>query len=165
MRRYVVLVVAMVLVGCGGKTSMTADQLAESKLEGHVVKNVVTDDKEATDYLDAANVELGLVDAAHVIGDPVTYTVYQYADEEGAVAAMDSWRDDVEDGMMGTSPFMTAATNEGKASDLDGVADDNIVIELGEVTQVVARKGAFVIRATGATADGVAAVKSLIEAL
>jgi len=163
------LIVLTVVAGCGGSTgsssSATADSLAATKISGQTVKETVTEDARATDFLSPDAVKLGVIDAAHVIGSPTTFTVYQYNDTAAAETAMGAWRAEVEDGTIGNVPFVQPASLEGTPTDLDGIADDAIVINVGNAHYVIARSGAFVVRAIGDQTSSIGAIKTIIEGM
>lgn len=164
--RYTLTVAALACVlmaaGCGGATSAsTADGLAETPLAGQVVKQTVTDDAKAMDYLSPDAAEVDVIDAAHVIGTPVTFTVFQYKDEAAATAGLAAWRAEVEDGILGESMFAQQASLTGEARDLEGVVDENIVVDVGGIPNVIARKGAFVVRVIGGQSAGIEAITTL----
>ncbi|MCE7937881.1 MAG: hypothetical protein DYG90_04640 [Chloroflexi bacterium CFX6] len=162
---WLIALMCLVIVGCGGSSSSaTADSLAATKLEGQTVKQTITEDAKATDFLSPDAVKLGVIDAAHVIGEP-TFTVYQYADTAAAEAAMNAWRADTEDGMMGEFPVSQPVVVKGDASDLSDVADESLVLDLTTVEHVIARKGAFVVRTIGSQAAGIETAKSLFGGL
>lgn len=165
MAKRAVVLAAVTLVACGGESSsqpaVTADDLAQMEIAGETITRIITDDAEATDFVSPDPVKLGVVDAAHVIGAPVTFTVYQYTDAGGAEAAMAAWRADIEDGVFGDIPFQSPATNVGAASGLANDSDDSLVIVMRDANHVVARKGPFIVRAIGDEASSVEAIKAL----
>lgn len=150
------------LVGCSSEPDVTADGLAAVELPGQTVERTVTDNAQALDFLSPDVVKIGVVDAAHVIGKPVTFTVYQYNDSTAAETAMAAWRTDVDDGMMGDFPFAQPVTTGDPDDALSGATDDHLIFDAQPVTHVVARKGAFIVRTIGDRATAASAAASIL---